>query len=195
MPVGIYDFTNRLVTTVETDYNGFYDVLLPSTDHISCPTPSGVCAGMYRFVGNDPGIPGHVNANYNPLFRTIGTEFEAMPGVTIPTDLAVTQVGVMISRPGTGQLTPATCPVDAHCSAAVHGQQAVRQRLGASFTIQGTGFGAAKGTGSVTLDGVDVPTTGLERHADRRHRARRHCRPARTSSRSRLTTDSRRSTG
>ena len=58
VPVGIYDFSNRLVTTVESDFNGFYDVLLPSTNHISCPTPSGVCANMYRFVGNDPGIPG-----------------------------------------------------------------------------------------------------------------------------------------
>ena len=54
-PVGIYDFTNRLVTTVETDFNGCYDVLLPSTNRINCPTPSGVCANMYRFVGNDPG--------------------------------------------------------------------------------------------------------------------------------------------
>ena len=158
MPVGIYDFTNKLVTTVETDYNGFYDVLLPSTDHISCPTPSGVCAGMYRFVGNDPGVPGHVNANYNPLFRTIGTEFEAMPGVTIPTDLAVTQVGVMISRPGTGQLSPATCPI-APTAPQLFTVSKPYGNAGASFTIQGTGFGAAKGTGSVTLDGVDVPTT------------------------------------
>ncbi|MGD9958246.1 SdrD B-like domain-containing protein [Nocardioides sp.] len=158
MPVGIYDFTNRLVTTVETDYNGFYDVLLPSTDHISCPTPSGVCAGMYRFVGNDPGVPGHVNPNYNPLFRTIGTEFEAMPGVTIPTDLAPTQVGVMISRPGTGQLTPASCPIAATAPQLFTVSQPYVNGSG-SITIQGTGFGATKGTGSVTLDGVDIATT------------------------------------
>ena len=159
MPVGIYDFSNRLVTTVETDYNGFYDVLLPSTDHISCPTPSGVCAGMYRFVGNDPGIPGHVNANYNPNFRTIGTEFEAMPGVTIPTDLAPTQVGVMISRPGTGALTPATCPIDETAPQLFTVSQPYVNASG-SITIQGLGFGATKGTGKVTLDGVELPTTG-----------------------------------
>ena len=57
-PVGIYDYTNRLVTTVESDFNGLFDVLLPSTNRINCPTPSGVCANLYRFVGNDPGIPG-----------------------------------------------------------------------------------------------------------------------------------------
>ena len=65
-PVGIYDFNNRLVQTLESDFNGFYETLLPSTDHISCPTPSGVCTGMYRFVGNDPGIPGAVNAELQP---------------------------------------------------------------------------------------------------------------------------------
>ena len=56
-PVGIYDFTNRLVYTTESDFNGIYDVLMPSTNHISCPTPSGVCANMYRFVGQRPGCP------------------------------------------------------------------------------------------------------------------------------------------
>ena len=79
-PVGIYDFSNRLITTVETDYNGIFDVLLPSTNRINCPTPSGVCANLYRFVGNDPGIPGRLNLNYNPQYRTIAAEFEALPG-------------------------------------------------------------------------------------------------------------------
>ena len=48
--------------------------------------PSGVCANMYRFVGNDPGIPGSLNPNYNPQYRTIAAEFEAFPGVIIPAD-------------------------------------------------------------------------------------------------------------
>jgi len=30
VPIGIYDYTDRLVTTVESDYNGLADVLLPS---------------------------------------------------------------------------------------------------------------------------------------------------------------------
>ena len=86
-PVGIYDYTNRLVPTVESDFNGLFDVLLPSTNRISCPTPSGVCANLYRFVGNDPGIPGQLNPNYNPQFRTIAAEFEAFPGLIVPADL------------------------------------------------------------------------------------------------------------
>ena len=65
-PVGIYDYTNRLVYTVESDYNGLFDVLLPSTNRINCPTPSGVCANMYRFVGNDPGMPGQPEPELQP---------------------------------------------------------------------------------------------------------------------------------
>jgi len=159
LPIGIYDFTNRLVTTVESDYNGFYDVLLPSTDHISCPTPSGVCAGMYRFVGNDPGAPGHLNPNYNPRYRVIGTEFEALPGVTIPTDLAVTQVGTTISRPSTGALSAVTCPVDPVAPQLFAVSQPYASGP-ATVTIQGAAFGASKGAGKVTLDGVEVPTSG-----------------------------------
>ena len=52
--------------TVETDYNGIFDVLLPSTNRINCPTPSGVCANLYRFVGNDPGMPGPAQPELQP---------------------------------------------------------------------------------------------------------------------------------
>ncbi len=159
-PVGIYDFTNRLVETVESDYNGYYDVLMPSTDHISCPTPSGVCANMYRFVGNDPGVPGHLNANYNPRFRTIATEFEAVPGVTIPTDLAPTQVGVSIGAPGTSPTT-VKCMVNPVSPQvfAVSRPFARASDTNRSVTITGLGFGASKGSGTVRLGGTDLATT------------------------------------
>ncbi len=75
-PIGIYDFANRLVTTITSDPNGVYEVLLPSTYTINCPTPSGVCPGTYYLLGNDPGQPGALNPNYNPQFRTIGATFE-----------------------------------------------------------------------------------------------------------------------
>jgi len=161
-PVGIYDFTNRLVYTVESDFNGYYDVLMPSTDHISCPTPSGVCQNMYRFVGNDPGVPGALNANYNPRFRTIATEFEATPGVTIPTDLAPTQVGVSLGTPGTSptsvacMVNPAAPQLFAVTRPFVRSGDSGAAR---SLTIKGLGFGAAKGAGSVTLGTTTLTTT------------------------------------
>ncbi len=112
VPVGIYDYTDRLVTTVESDYNGLADVLLPSTNRISCPTPSGVCANLYRYVGNDPGVPGRLNLNYNPLFRTIAAEFEVLPGLLVPADLAPTQVGVTVQLPGAQTTSPVMCMLD-----------------------------------------------------------------------------------
>ncbi|MCB0089377.1 MAG: IPT/TIG domain-containing protein, partial [Caldilineaceae bacterium] len=154
-PVGIYDWSNRLVTTVESDYNGLFDVLLPSTNRINCPTPSGVCANLYRFVGNDPGVPGQLNPNYRPEFRTIAAEFEAIPGLIVPADLAPTQVGVSIQIPG-GQAQLVMCPVASTTPQLFTVSQPYVNSSG-SFTIRGLGFGA---TGQVTLDGALVlPTT------------------------------------
>jgi SdrD B-like domain/IPT/TIG domain len=165
-PVGIYDYANRLVTTVETDFNGIYDVLLPSTNRINCPTPSGVCSNLYRLVGNDPGIPGRLNLNYNPQFRTIAAEFEIMPGLIIPADNAPTQMGVSIQLPGSQQNQAVSCTLNLPGVTpttpelwTVSKPYADLGIAAQTFTITGQGFGATKGAGSVTLDGVDMPTT------------------------------------
>lgn len=155
-PVGIYDFTNRLITTVESDYNGLFDVLMPSTNRISCPTPSGVCANLYRMVGNDPGVPGRLNPNYRPEFRTIAAEFEALPGLLVPADLAPTQVGVTVQLPG-GQANLVSCALDAATPQLLAVSRPWVNGSGA-FTIDGVGFGAAPGT--VSLDGTALPISG-----------------------------------
>ncbi|MGI5238969.1 SdrD B-like domain-containing protein [Dactylosporangium sp. CA-139066] len=67
VPVGLYDYAGRLVDTVDTDFNGMYEAIEPSTSTYNCPLPAGPCPNMYRFVGNDPGQPGHVNRNYFDL--------------------------------------------------------------------------------------------------------------------------------
>ena len=163
-PVGIYDFTNRLVTTVESDFNGFYDVLLPSTNHISCPTPSGVCANMYRFVGNDPGVPGALNPNYNPRFRTIATEFEAMPGRHHP-DRPRTDPGraSASSTPGTEPARRCHLPGQRRRTPQLFAVlEAVRPysdtAASRTFTINGTRLRRHQGHRPVTLDGVALPT-------------------------------------
>ncbi len=156
-PVGIYDYTDRLVYTTESDNNGLFDVLMPSTNRISCPTPSGVCANLYRFVGNDPGTPGRLNLNYKPGYRTIAAEFEAWPGLIVPADLAPTQVGVNVQLPG-GQITAVACAVDAgrpqlyrvsRPFALVSDNNAQR-----TITINGDSFGTA--TGTVTLGSTSI---------------------------------------
>ncbi len=158
-PVGIYDFMNRLVYTTETDYNGIYDVLMPSTNHISCPTPSGVCAGMYRMVANDPGASPNLNVNYNPRFRTHAAGAEAMPGMTTFADLAPTQVGLNIESPRTGQSQAVTCPVADTTPNLLRVSDPYVNSGRRTFTITGTGFGTT--AGSVTLDGTPLPSTAV----------------------------------
>ncbi|MBL0125239.1 MAG: hypothetical protein IPP88_21995 [Betaproteobacteria bacterium] len=162
-PVGIYDYTDRLITTVESDYNGLWDVLLPSSNRINCPTPSGVCANLYRFVGNDPGVPGRLNLNYNPRFRTISAEFEAIPGLLVPADLAPSQVGVTVQLPGGQPARPVSCSLDnatpqlfAVSKPYVDTDSNSAAR---SFTIDGTGFGSTEGT--VSLGGVALSNNSV----------------------------------
>jgi len=159
-PVGIYDYTNRLITTVESDYNGLFDVLLPSTNRISCPTPSGVCANLYRFVGNDPGTPGRWNPNFNPQYRTISAEFEAFAGLTIPADLAPTPVAVAVQIPGLQTTQPIACTLNDPTGAtpatnpeffAIDKPYMYTNDAARTFNLSGYGFGATAGT--VQLDG------------------------------------------
>jgi hypothetical protein len=154
-PVGVYDWTNRLITTVESDYNGLFEVLLPSTNRISCPTPSGVCSNLYRLVGNDPGVPGRLNANYNPQFRTISAEFEVFAGLIVPADLAPTQVGVTVQLPG-GQTNPVTCALDANTPQLLRVSRPYVYGSGANRNIAITGTGFGNSAGSVTLDGLPI---------------------------------------
>lgn len=160
-PIGIYDFSGRLVRTVHSDPNGVADVLLPSNATWNCPTPTGVCATLYRIVGNDPGTPARPNANYNPLFRTISASFEILPGSITPADLAPTQIGVTIQGPGS-QFNLVTCKV-----ADTQPQLfAISPRpyliestalLERNLLIEGLGFGATQGTGQVTLGNHVLP--------------------------------------
>ena len=155
-PVGIYDQENRLVYTSESDYSGLFDVLMPSTNRINCPTPSGVCPNMYRFVGNDPGTPGRLNLNYNPRYRTIAADFEAFPGLLVPADLAPTQVGVQVQLPN-GQMAPFACSPDADQPQLYSiDQPFLRVNEVKTFTLKGAGFGTG---GQVLLDGTTPMTT------------------------------------
>jgi uncharacterized repeat protein (TIGR01451 family) len=156
-PIGIYDFTNRLVLTINSDPNGVYEVLLPSTYSINCPTPSGVCPNVYYILGNDPGQPDRPNANYNPQYRTIGTSFEVWPGVMLPSDLAPTQIVSGILAPGSTTTTPASClvndplaPTTPELFAISRPYYRTNEPSSTTFTITGQGFGSA--TGRVLLD-------------------------------------------
>jgi hypothetical protein len=157
MPIGVYDFDNRLVTTITSDYNGTYEILLPSSHSVNCPSPSGVCASMYYILGNDPGQPGQLNPNYNPQYRTIGATFEIWSGQMLPSDLAPTQMVIGVLNPSTTQTAPADCslPDTVPQLFAVNQPYMSRNQAG-SFTIQGLGFGPGGGASAVTLGGTPL---------------------------------------
>ncbi len=147
-PIGIYDFSNRMVASMTSDPNGVFEILLPSTYSINCPTPSGVCPNVYYMLGNDPNLPG-----YSRQYRTIGASFEIYPGLIIPSDLAPTQIVPGVLAAGSLFSSPPQCDLDP----ATPQLFAVSQPYGpagSSFTITGLGFGT-QGAGSlVTLDGI-----------------------------------------
>ena len=103
----------RLVDTVLTDHNGMYEATEPSTSSYNCPLPAGPCPGMYYFKGNDPGQPGRPNEDYNPRFRTIGTDFQAWPGLFTVTDTAPTQTSAIAITPDGAIAQPVICDVNA----------------------------------------------------------------------------------
>ncbi len=163
VPMGLYDWSGRLVDTVHTDFNGFYEALEPSTDTYNCPVPAGPCPNMYRFVGNDPGQPGHLNADYNPRFRTIATNFQGWPGLYTVTDTAPTQVASTALSPDTTVANPTVCdPSELAPQLLAVDRPYVRKNTSSDnrvVTISGTGFGAAGGPDKLTLNGAAVATS------------------------------------
>ncbi|HEV7897257.1 MAG TPA: hypothetical protein VGP31_05380 [Planosporangium sp.] len=152
VPMGIYDAAGKLVDTVDTDFNGFYEAIEPSTSTYNCPVPAGPCPNMYRFVGNDPGQPGHLNKNYNARFRTIATNFQAWPGLFTVTDTAPTQVAMSALTPGSTQIGAVDCDIaaDAPQLFSVSKPYLRTTDTNREITIRGVGFGGNRGSVKVT---------------------------------------------
>lgn len=168
-PIGVYDFNDRLVTTIQSDPNGLFEVLMPSTSTYNCPLPAGPCPNVYRFVGNDPGAPGRLNANYNPQYRTISASFEMWPGLMIPADLAPTTIGTSVGIPGSQFNALVSCKLSATTPQVLAVSQPYVRLTNPvnnpTITVSGQGFGATQGTGVLTLTGNDnssqVVTPGI----------------------------------
>ena len=148
VPVGLYDSFGRLSYTTHTDFNGFYEALVPSTGTFNCPVPAGPCPNMYRFVGNDPGQPGAENPDYNSRFRTIATNFQGWPGLYTVTDEAPTQVAATVLTPDTTVANPTMCDLGAAAPQVFAVDKPV-VRGGTTplrtVTVNGIGFGATPG--------------------------------------------------
>ncbi|WP_242826046.1 choice-of-anchor Q domain-containing protein [Desulfurispora thermophila] len=158
-PVGIRDFTGRLITTVHSDINGIFEVLLPSTYTCNVPTPSGVAPAMYRVIGNDPGDPDRPNLLYNPNYQTLQMVFDVWPGKTTYADVALFPITAFVGTPGTQFSQPPQCHLNSGVPQIFRVNRVQVNVLQADDTrrtvrILGTGFGSAPGL--VKLNGQPI---------------------------------------
>ncbi len=171
IPVGVYDYTGRLMRMLHTDQHGFYDVVLPSTQTYNCPTPSGVCPGMYVLRIDDPADPA-----FNPDYLTAALAFDVWPGKTTYADTPVDPISALAcnlgvlpeSEPGgvVGFQFPEFWRVDPNPYIRRTGIAAQRE-----LTLNGAGFGATRGTqGQVTINGSALPASAYLSWNDRQIR-------------------------
>jgi hypothetical protein len=155
-PVGILDYAGNEITTVYSDADGYWEVLLPSTYTALCPIPSGICPSMYQVVGNYPGDPANPDPMWNPNYGPLRLIFEVWPAKTTYADVALVPTTGLIPNPTSGFLEPIRCDLpavfpDLRAVSVPHGTPGP-----GSFFIYGTGFGPLPG--AVTLDGTPIPT-------------------------------------
>lgn len=144
IPIGIFDYSGRLLTTTYTDENGFYEVLVPSTYTALCPTPGGVCPGMYVLVINDPGSPGSANAGFSNAYLTEPLAFEVWPGKMRWTDTPVDPINALVCSlpPGPEVINGVVVPhVPTPEIFAISQPYVYAADLPATFTLTGTRFG------------------------------------------------------
>jgi hypothetical protein len=158
-PIGIRDFTGRLITTVHSDVNGYFEVLLPSTYTRNVPTPSGLAPGMYRVIGNDPGDPDSPNERYNPDYQTLNLVFDVWPGTTTYADVAILPITAFVQGLGNQFLPPPVCELPDNTPqifrvSKVEVDVSDLNISNRTFTILGLGFGTL--TGVVTLNNLPI---------------------------------------
>ncbi|HEY7561599.1 MAG TPA: choice-of-anchor Q domain-containing protein [Gaiellaceae bacterium] len=153
-PIGIRDYTGKLVTTVYSDENGYWEVELPSTGTYNCPLPAGPCPGVYQVIGNDPGSPQHPNSGWNPNYGTLKLSFDVWPALTTYADVAILPITGFVQTPGPQFEPPVQCDVVGVPSLQEVSAVTVPSATGGSITLTGTNITGA------TLDGAAIPFAG-----------------------------------
>ncbi len=158
-PVGIRDYKGRLITTVHSDKNGIFEILLPSTYTRNVPTPSGVVPGMYQIIGNDPGDPDKPNIHYNPNYQTLKMVFDVWPGKTTYADVALFPITAFVETPGSQFSQPPQCNLSEDTPqifrvSRIQVNVDNPNNQNRTVNILGNGFGNARG--KVTLNGNEI---------------------------------------
>jgi len=145
-PVGVRDYTGRLITTVHSDQNGIFEVLLPSTYTVNVPSPSGIALGMYQVIGNDPGDPDARNESYNPNYQTLKLVFDVWPGKTTYADVALFPITAFVETPGAHFSQPPVCNIKPGVPKITQVDRVYIAPGGfRRITITGTDFGGVRG--------------------------------------------------
>ena len=176
LPISWYDWSHRFVRQTVSDPDGFYEVMLPSTNRINAPTPSGVSPQVYELVANDQASfdvatnKVRPNPDYNPGFRTIAAAFQMYPGDSYGTDLALTPTSTNVFSPATQTIDAAACLVDTSTPQvfAVNRPFVLTANTATSartIAVDGVGFGTAP---KITLTNLTTGVTGPDDHAQRR---------------------------
>jgi len=153
-PVGIRDYTGKLIATVYSDKNGIFEVLLPTTHTFNVPTPSGIVPYMYRVIGNDPGDPGHPNPGFNPNYQTLPLVFDVWPGKTTYADVAVFPITAFVAASGSQFARPPVCDEQRGTPQLFIADRVVVHEQD-EITVTGLDFGETQAGGKVTLNGDD----------------------------------------
>lgn len=90
LPVGIYDWTGRLIGQTYSDEWGRYNALVPSTYTANLPQPSGMSPNMITTCMNDS--QADPLGYFNPQYSTFCYTFQYMPGATTYLDTPVIPV-------------------------------------------------------------------------------------------------------
>ena len=174
VPMGIYDWAGRLVDTVQTDFNGFYEALEPSTRRTTArcrPGRARTCTGSWATTR---AVPGHLNPDYNPRFRTIATNFQAWPGLYTVTDTAPTQVAPPRSRPAPTQVDRTMCDLDPAQPQPLALDRPYIRRGDTSRADHDQRLRVRRPKGQVLLNGQPTGVPSWTRQADHLQRPERH---------------------
>lgn len=148
VPVSVTDFTGREIARGYTDENGFAELLLPSTQRVTSPSPSGMAPNVVLVHANHPGSVASPDPHFNVNYDTLTMVFELLPGVTSFADMALTPINGFFANQEITCEAPGAPKLDGVDNPIVAAPQ--------SLTISGSGFTS---DGTVTLGGTPLATT------------------------------------
>lgn len=180
LPIGIYDWTGRLIGQTYSDQYGRYNALVPSTYTTNLPAPSGMSPNMLTTCMNDP--QADPLDRHNSQYSTFCYTFQYMPGATTYLDTPVIPVAAF-AGPDQFPLdcefpdgTPRIKEVAGGPYVAAVGDTIMIQSMGSvdvpdpasdvpgATITRNYGFGSAKGT--VSINGVLIPDVDVTSWSD-----------------------------